>query len=140
MKAQAVSGQNFEGNIIFVDKVRTAPERMLERYLMQNLGGSNLNRLSKLVEDLPFDVFISRNEVRTNSLNISAGESFYDVLLGRCPQQYVVVKNNQEIPKQLGNIINAVRDVVNSYSKQLENRAKILEDIKNYSFTKFEQA
>lgn len=140
MKTQAVSGQNFEGKIIFVDKVRTNPERMLERYLMQNLGESNLNRLNKLVEDVPFDVFISRNEVRPDSLNVSAGESFTDVLLGRCPQQFVVVKNNHEIPKQLSNLVSAVHDVVSSYSKHLENKAKALEEVKNYSFTKFEQA
>lgn len=139
MKTQSVSTQNFQGNIIFADKCRTNPERMLENYLKTQIGEKYLNKINKIIEEKPFDVFIYRNEARPDSLNIVASESFEDVLLGKFEPQYVTVKNNNELPKQLTYIVDAVQKAVNSYSKFLERKSNISNELSGYSFTTYKQ-
>ena len=88
MKTQAISNQNFNGNVYFVEKVGQKATEPLREHIVQRLGKRGMEQINSLIKEKPYDLFITRSEIHSGYYNIEADTSFVDAVKNRPEKGY----------------------------------------------------
>lgn len=80
MKINSVSNQNFNGRVVFINHVNIAGKtENLRKTLTSNLYDS-IKEMEILIQDKPYDLFISRSKGLTEFYQVDANTKFENVL------------------------------------------------------------
>lgn len=76
MITQPVSSQNFNGNLVFVDKYGRKADAVLTKEILSQLG-SAYNELKILILPKPFDLFISKSKI--DYIDVNANKTYKNI-------------------------------------------------------------
>ncbi|MBO6087651.1 hypothetical protein J6P92_04810 [bacterium] len=88
MKTQAISNQNFNGNLYFVEKAGQKAKEPLREHIIKRIGKRGMETINSLIKDKPYDIFVSRSEINPEILYVEADKSFVDAVKNRPQKGY----------------------------------------------------
>ncbi len=124
MKTQAVSNQNFKGNIVFVEKAGERTTGTLADYVTKKVGIDGMNKLSQLVKNEPFDLFISKSQSHPGNLNIEADVNLFEAIQNRSKKGFIasVPLNKIEwLPESAKNAVLFYKNFINAKKVNMRN-------------------
>ena len=121
MKIQPIAYQpNFSGKVRCMDcigvyKELTITPKKIKNNKIVDLPATTWERLNKMVENEPFDVFIHPNKKNEEFFNVDAGKSFDDVLKGIQGKVKVRYDALEALPL-------AIKDAVRNFEENIKEK------------------
>ena len=110
MLVKQVTPQNFNGNLVFVDRYGRKANPELTKALVSQLG-STVSELRSIITPKPFDLFISKD--KPDYISINANKSYRGVLQGET-NFYSLHKST------LNNIVQVAKNSTKEYENFLQ--------------------